>query len=191
MKAPGISAALALAAVLAVGQSALGATATVASRTVIHSLMNQTIDSGTATVGQKLSMQVVAPYPNSDSATWAGATVNAHVVHVQHASQGRKAELGLVFDRVVLRNGASAALHANLISLEQKRGSNLGHAALTTLGGMVVGNIIGKWIGTNAGGAMGAVGGALYGLNKKENFSVAAGSKVALQLTEPLTVRRP
>ena len=166
-------------------------TVTVGSGTAFHALMNQSLDSGTVAVGQQFTMQIVAPYPNGDSQTWSGANAVTHVVHAQHASQGRKAEVGFVFDRITLRNGASAQIHADLASMEQKKSSNLGHAALTTLGGMVAGNILGKWLGTNAGGAVGAVGGALYGINKKENFKVAAGSKAEFKLTESLTVVQP
>jgi hypothetical protein len=180
-----------LAATMSAPLAAFGATTTVSAGAKFHALMNQTLDSGTAQVGQRFTMQVVAPYPNGDASTWSGATITAHVVHVQHASQGRKAELGFTFDKVTLRNGRSAALSANLVSVEEKHSTNLGHIAFNTAAGMVVGNILGKWLGTNAGGAIGAVGGALYGINMKTNFSIGAGSKVDLQLASPLTITRP
>jgi hypothetical protein len=183
--------ALALAVTMSSPLAALGATTTAATGAHFHALMNQTLDSGAAQVDQHITMQVVAPYPNGDVSTWAGSYLTAHIVHVQHASQGRKAELGFVFDKITLRDGASAHISANLVAMEKKQGSNLGHAALTTLGGMVVGNILGKWLGTNAGGAAGAVGGALYGINQKTNFTIAAGSKVDVTLTQPLTVVKP
>jgi hypothetical protein len=191
MKLRGFFPALALAVTMSLPLAAVGATTTAPAGAHFHALMNQMLDSGTAQVGQHFTMQLVAPYPNDDVSTWAGSTLTAHIVHVQHASQGRKAELGFVFDKITLRNGAAAHISANLVSVEEKHGSNLGHAALTTLGGMVVGNILGKWLGTNAGGAVGAVGGALYGINQKTNFTIAAGSKVDLTLTLPLTVVKP
>lgn len=183
--------ALVLAATMSAPLVAFGATTTVPVGAKFHALMNQTLDSGTAQVGQRFTMQVVAPYPNGDASTWSGSTITAHVVHVQRASQGRKAELGFTFDKITLRNGRSAAMSANLVSVEEKHSTNLGHIAFNTAAGMVVGNILGKWLGTNAGGAVGAVGGALYGINMKTNFSIGAGSKVDLQLATPLTITRP
>jgi hypothetical protein len=43
---------------------------------------------------------------------------------------------------------------------------------------------------TNAGGAVGAVGGFLVGYNKKSNVTLKEGSNVQLTLTRPLMVRR-
>ncbi len=191
MSLRGFLPALVLAVTMSAPHAAFGATTTVAAGAKFHALMNQTLDSGTAQVGQRFTMQVVAPYPNGDASTWAGSTISAHVVHVQHASQGRKAELGFTFDKITLRYGRSASLSANLVSVEEKHSTNLGHIAVNTAAGMVVGNILGKWLGTNAGGALGAVGGALYGINMKTNFSIGAGSKIDLQLAAPLTITRP
>jgi hypothetical protein len=182
---------LALVACLSAPCAAMVATTTAAAGSQLHALMNQTLDSGTAYVGEEFSLQLVAPYPNGNDNTWSGSTVHAHVVNVQHASQGRKAVLEFLFDRITLRDGASAAMKATLVSVQEKHGSNVGHAALTAVGGMVVGNVLGKWMGTNAGGAVGLTAGALYGVNKKTNFSIAAGSAVVFQLSQSLTVVRP
>ena len=181
--------ALAVAAcVVITGTAALPATQTVASGTEMQGTMDQSLDSGTAHVGQHFTLHVRAPYPNYDDTTWSGSQVGAHVIYVQPAGQGRKPELGFVFDKITLRNGASAKLSADFVSVDRKQGSNLAFTAATTLGGMVVGNILGKWLGTNAGGAVGAVGGALYGINHKSNFNVPEGAKVVFELTRPLTV---
>lgn len=191
MKTRVILVALAVTVCLAAPGAAKAVTTTATTGTQLHALMNQTLDSGTAFVNEEFALQLVAPYPNGDDSTWSGSTVHAHVVKVQHASQGRKAELEFLFDKITLRNGASASLQATLVSVQEKHGSNVGHAALTTVGGMVVGNVLGKWMGTNAGGAIGATAGALYGINKKTNFSIAAGSAVVFQLSRPLTVVKP
>jgi hypothetical protein len=191
MKTRALLTVLALIGVLSAPCAAKVATTTAAAGTKLNAMMNQTLDSGTAYVGEDFTMQLVAPYPNGDAGTWSGSTVHAHVVNVQHASQGRKAVLEFLFDKITLRDGASAAMHATLVSVDEKHGSNVGHTALTALGGMVVGNVLGKWMGTNAGGAVGLTAGALYGVNKKTNFSIGAGSTVVFQLSQSLTVVRP
>jgi 7-keto-8-aminopelargonate synthetase-like enzyme len=56
---------------------------------------------------------------------------------------------------------------------------------------MIAGNILGKTIfHTNAGGAIGAVGGFLVGYNKKANITMKQGQNFQLTLTRPLMVRR-
>lgn len=174
--------------VLTTATATMAATQTIAAGTVMQGAMDQPLDSRTAQIGQHFTLHVQPPYPNYDGTTWSGSQVGAHVIYVQRAGQGRKPELGFVFDRITLRNGASAKLSADFVSVDRKQGTNIGFVAATTLGGMVVGNILGKWLGTNAGGAVGAVGGALYGLNHKSNFSVPEGAKVVFELTRPLTV---
>ncbi|MBV8596231.1 MAG: hypothetical protein JOZ50_08255 [Candidatus Eremiobacteraeota bacterium] len=168
--------------------AARAGTETVAAGTVMQGSMDQVLDSATANVGQHFTLHVRPPYPNYDDTTWSGSEVGAHVIYVQRAGQGRKPELGFVFDKVTLRNGASAKLSADFVSVERKQGSDLAFTAATTVGGMVVGNILGKWLGTNAGGAVGAIGGALYGINHKSNFTVPEGAKVVFELTRPLTI---
>jgi outer membrane lipoprotein SlyB len=47
---------------------------------------------------------------------------------------------------------------------------------------MIVGNYLGKHVGTNLGGAAGAAGGYLYASNMKANLNLAKGAQVQLQL---------
>jgi hypothetical protein len=69
--------------------------------------------------------------------------------------------------------------------------ANGGHVALTTLGGMLLGNAIGKTIfHTGGGGIVGAAGGLLYGVNKKSNFQLPQGSNVQITLNQTVTIRR-
>ncbi len=72
-----------------------------------------------------------------------------------------------------------------------QQNKNGGHVALTTIGGMIAGNILGKTIfHTNAGGALGAATGFLVGYNKKSNIVMKEGTSFQLTLTRPLMVRR-
>jgi hypothetical protein len=56
---------------------------------------------------------------------------------------------------------------------------------------MLVGNAIGKTVfHTNAGGAIGLIGGAMVGANNKTNFDVPQGAGATVQLDQTVTIRR-
>ncbi len=157
----------------------------------VNAVMRGQLDSGSAQVGDRFTMAVVAPYPESDQ-DLAGATINGEVIKVTQAGQGRTPELDLSFNTITLQNGTSYPLEAQMTGGGPKQKSRSGgHVALTTLGGLIAGNIIGKSIfHTNVGGAAGAVGGFLVGYNKKSNVELKQGTPVTLTLTRPLAVRR-
>jgi uncharacterized protein YcfJ len=73
--------------------------------------------------------------------------------------------------------------------VQERQPDNTGHVILTTAGGMVAGNIIGKWLGTNSGGAVGAAAGLLYGINQRRDITVPVGSEVTFQLEQAVTLR--
>jgi len=185
----------ALAGFLAIAITAAGAFAQVqpilTEGTTVTAIMDNQLDSGTANVGDQFSMHVTAPYPQDDD-RYAGATITGHVIKVVRAGRGVTPELQLAVDRLILTDGTVVDLPAQVTSAQtkqqQKNGANV---ALSTLGGMVLGNIIGKTVlHTNAGGAVGAVGGLLYGLNAKANVTLPAQAQVTLTLTHDVTVRR-
>jgi len=153
--------------------------------------LRDTVDTGQAHVGDRVVMDVVPPYPSGNPA-YQGATIIGHVTNVRKAGQGTKPELTINFDYMRLANGASAEINATMTGDQKKQQPvNYGHTALTTLGGMVVGNIIGKTIfHASGGGIVGAAGGALYGVNQKQNFQLPAGSNVQLTLNHSVTIRR-
>jgi hypothetical protein len=153
--------------------------------------MQDTIDSGSAYAGEHFTARVVAPYPNDDT-TFANAIVHGTVIKVIPAGQGRNPELHFSWDSMTLQNGASYPLNAEMTNGGPKQQNrNAGHVALTTIGGMIAGNILGKTIfHTNAGGALGAAGGFLVGYNKKSNVTLKQGDNFQLTLTRPLMVRR-
>ena len=171
--------------------AALAQTVTLSQGQSINVQMQDTIDSGSAYAGEHFTARVVAPYPNDDS-TFADAIVHGTVIKVVRAGQGVKPELHFSWDAITLQNGSSYPLNAEMTTggpSEQNR--NGGHVALTTIGGMIAGNILGKTIfHTNAGGAVGAATGFLVGYNKKANVVLKQGSNFQLTLTRPLMVRR-
>jgi hypothetical protein len=161
----------------------------VAVGTEMRGTMTQSLSSSNAYVGQVFLLDLQRPYPQNDAEEFAGAKVRGHVVRVSRAGQGREGNLEFVLDRIALTDGAWATISATPVTVQTRRPDNTGHVVLATAGGMVVGNILGKWLGTNSGGAIGAVGGLLYGLNQKRDVTVPAGSEVTFQLQQTMTLR--
>ena len=171
--------------------AALAQTVTLQQGQTVNVQMQDDIDSGTAYAGQHFTARVVAPFPNDDS-TFANAIINGTVVKVVPAGQGRNPELHFAWDSITLQNGSSYPINAIMTQGgPQSQNKNGGHVALTTIGGMLLGNAIGKTIfHTNVGGAVGAASGFLVGYNKKANITMKQGSNFQLTLTRPLMVRR-
>jgi hypothetical protein len=171
--------------------AALAQTVTLQQGQVINVQMNDNIDSGSAYAGERFTAHLVAPYPNDD-VTFANAVVNGRVIKVVPAGQGRNPELHFAWESITLQNGTSYPINAEMTQGgPQQQNRNAGHVALTTIGGMLAGNIIGKTIfHTNVGGAVGAAGGFLVGYNKKSNIQMKQGQNFQLTLTRPLMVRR-
>ncbi len=178
----------ALVAALAMTSVASARSMTLYSGTQINAKMDTTLDTATAYRGQRFTMHVTPPYASS---ALRGSYLSGHVVSVVHARQGVKPRLQLAIDRLYMRDGSSVEVDGQIIGDQQKKStSNLGHTALTALGGMLVGNAIAKTLfHTGGGGAVGLAAGALYGLNAKENFNLPVGSNVTVQTTHSVVVR--
>jgi hypothetical protein len=183
--------ALAIALAFLVPAIASAQTVTLPQGQTINVQTQDTIDSGSAYAGEHFTARVVAPYPNDDT-TFQNAIVHGTVIKVVPAGQGRNPELHFSWDSITLQNGASYPINAEMTQGgPQQQNKNAGHVALTTIGGMIAGNILGKTIfHTNAGGAIGAASGFLVGYNKKANITLKQGQTFQLTLTRPLMVRR-
>lgn len=159
--------------------------------TMVTSKMNQTIDSGSAHNGDKFSMTVVAPYPNSKS-VYNNAQLYGHVTQVVSAGQGQNPVLEFAFDRIVLADGRVANVKMTLQTQETQKHNNIGNVALTAAAGMIVGNMIGKTLfKSNLGGAAGLVAGALYANNKRTNVSMRQGSVVVMEMQQTVALSHP
>ena len=183
------SAALAFACVLPIAASAgpgeLSAGSTVTAK------MNSTIDSGSAHAGDTFSMTLLSPYP-SNNGVYANARLYGHVTHVVPAGQGQNPVLEFNIDRIVLADGRQASVSMMVQSQETQRHNNVGNVALTALGGMIVGNIIGKTVfKSNLGGAAGLIAGALYANNKRTNVSLRTGSVVVSEVRRTVALLSP
>lgn len=157
----------------------------------LNARMRTAIDTGKAHVGDRFVMDVVPPYPSGNPA-FQGAIIAGEITSVTSAGQGRKPSLGLQFDYLRLADGSTVDISATMTDDQRKQQSKNGlKVALATLGGMVLGNVIGKSLfGISGGGAVGAAGGLLYGLNGKANFSLPPGSNVQITLNQTVTIRR-
>ena len=157
----------------------------------INGRLRTTIDTGNAHVGDRFVMDVVPPYPSGNPA-FQGAIISGEVTSVTRAGQGTKPALGLQFDYLRLADGSTVDISASMTQDQRKQETaNGGHTLLTTVGGMLLGNAIGKTIfHTGGGGVVGAAGGLLYGINKKTNFQLQQGSDVQVTLNQTVTIRR-
>ena len=157
----------------------------------INGRLRADINTGSAHVGDRFVMDVVPPYPSGNPA-FQGAIIAGEVTSVTRAGQGTKASLGVQFDYLQLADGSTVDISASMTQDQrsQERKSGL-KTVLSTVGGMLLGNAIGKTIfHTGGGGVVGAAGGLLYGINQKTNFTLPSGSNVQITLNQTVTIRR-
>lgn len=160
---------------------------TVPAGTTMNATLNHTLSSKSAYVGEPVSMAVQQPAPDP---SLDGATVIGKVIEAAPASQGRNPKLEISVNGIKLANsGSTLPMAAKIVKIDITQKSNAVNEAAGAVGGMVVGNILGKWLGTNAGGALGAAGGYVLTSNAKQDLSVPAGALVGLQLLEPLALK--
>lgn len=148
--------------------------------TTLSGTINQTIDTAHAYVGEQVSVSNV-------SAPGAGiynATMYGTVTKVVRAAQGTPAQLRITLHTLRLSNGTQYAITGIVTGWQATTKNNALKEVAGAVGGMVVGNILGKWIfhGASGGGLVGAAGGYLLAKNNRQNMVVSAGSRVQVQL---------
>jgi hypothetical protein len=166
--------------------------ATLYAGAILYGQLNQSLNTGSAHVGDPFSLTVVPPYPNGDPG-FQGATISGVVSKVQSAGQGRNPEIVIVPRYIRMYDGTVVSIHGNVTSIaaQKSTGGTAAKAAIGALAGMLVGNAVGKTVfHTNAGGAIGLIGGAMYGANNKTNFDVPQGAGATVQLDQTVTIRR-
>lgn len=158
----------------------LAAPAQVAPGTRLSGTIDQSLNSGSAQVGQRFTLSHVSTTSGSGAVT--AGTITGHVTAVQRAGQGRPGRIDLDFDRLVT-NGQSYALAARATDVKVQTKSNVGKEILGAVGGMLVGNVLGKMIfHSGAGGAVGATGGFLLAKNNRQNVTIPQNSVVTVQV---------
>ncbi len=191
MRTTSTIAAMAIAAAIFLPMTASAAPGQLAAGAQLTAKMNSTIDSGSARANDRFTLTIVSPYPDNNS-VYAKAQLYGHVTRVVPAGQGRNAALEFAVDRIALVDGRQAAVPMVVQSQETQRHNNVGNVALTAVGGMIVGNIIGKTLfHTNIGGAVGLIAGALYANNQRTNVSLRQGSTVVMEVRRTVALVKP
>jgi hypothetical protein len=154
--------------------------------TNIVGTLSRDISTATAQIGDTFAINLTTPYPNDDP-SFANAYIRGHVAGVKRAGQGTQAQLGLSLDQVVFADGRTMPISGHVAAVDEQHKSAILQQAVGALGGMLVGNALGKILfKTSVGGAAGAVGGFLYANNLKTDFTVPKSSTVTVQTDVPL-----
>ncbi|HEY8296963.1 MAG TPA: glycine zipper domain-containing protein [Candidatus Baltobacteraceae bacterium] len=149
--------------------------------TTLNGTMTQSIDTKSAYVGQSVELTNVSSSDGSGAIR--GGKIYGHVTRVVHAGQGRKAQLQITFDRLVLPSGSTYAVDGIVTGMQANTKNNTVKEAAGAVGGMILGNIVGKTVfHTGVGGLLGAAGGYIIARNNRENMSVPQGSVVKVKL---------
>jgi hypothetical protein len=182
-------AALALLAAASLAPTALLAAQTLPAGTQFNAVLRSALDTKSAYTGQPVSLGVIAPLPRN-AVSLQDAVIYGHVSQVRAAGQGRNPELTVMVDKIVFANGQSQPLAGEITQITEKRDqSPVVKGAVGALGGMLIGNWLGKALfGGKAGGLIGAAGGYLLASNNKSNFHVPAGSAATVKLTGDLRI---
>jgi hypothetical protein len=148
--------------------------------TTLNGTIQQTLDTKSAEVGQPVTLTSVTSANASGAIV--GARLAGEVTKVVRAGQGRPAQIQLIFTRLRLADGTSYQVDGVVTGMKAATKNNALKEVGGALGGMIVGNVLGKAVGLNGGGIAGAAGGFLLAKNSKENMTVPAGSVVSVQL---------
>lgn len=170
---------------------------TVAAGTSFSTELTTNLSSETSQVGDRFTALLASPLSGGGrEAVPAGAVVEGRVVEVEATKKiGGRARLGLVFDTVVLPDGAQAPLSATLSEVgESQTKKDAIKIGAGTAAGALLGRVIGGGSKTkrSALGAIigGAVGTVLAARDEGEPIELPAGTVLTLSLEAPLTVMR-
>lgn len=159
------------------------------SGSIINATLDTSLNTATTYIGQPVTLTVSQSAQGTPSAL-AGATIYGKVVEAQAAAQGTNPSVQIGIDSIALANSADPQpIAAKVLKVDPIQGSMIAKEAAGTLGGMLLGNWIGKTMDSNQGGIIGAVGGYMLTSNSKANITVPAGTPVTLQLTDPLQLQ--
>ena len=168
--------------------------------------MNQTLNSGTARVGDRFQATVVTPvYASGVEVVPAGSIVEGHVIAASAArTRGREGQLAVQFDAVVVPDGTSHQLEGALTEVQDASAGkvdaenevsgnssdkrNVAYVGGGTVGGAVLGGAIGGGKGAGIGAIIGAGAGvAGVMLTKGKDAELKSGTEIGMVTVRPIT----
>ena len=164
-----------------------------AAGTDIVAALQSTVDTGKNHVGDKVVLRTLDDVRvNEMTVVPAGTTINGEVTHVDPAGRiAGGAELTLRFTELVMPGGTSYAIAAVPLRLEGKGDAK--ESAIEIGGGAVAGGVLGGVLGGKDDIAKGAAVGAVVGTGvavatKGDQIVLAAGQKMRVSLSEPISI---
>jgi hypothetical protein len=149
--------------------------------TEVTGTLQYALDSKTAYVGEN----VVLTNAGSPDGSVNRATILGTVTDVTRPSQGRTAQVAIHFDSLLLPDGSRTPVDGIVISMKVKTKSNVAKEVGGALIGMLAGNALGKTLGVNGGGVVGAIGGYMIAKDNRSDVVIPANTDVTVRLVNP------
>ena len=174
--------------------------------TVIRVRLNESLNSGTARIGDRFSTNVVEPvYAGSGvEVVSVGSKVWGRVTQVNRAQKRKPGNITVAFDSISLPNGRTAVINGSLTTLEAddvksdnertvKGGSNRKRDVVFIGGGVGAGAIIGGIAGGGKGAVIGGILGGALGtgarvLEKEKEAEVKSGTEFGVILNRSVSL---
>ena len=180
---------------------------TVPTNTVIRVRLNESLNSGTARIGDRFTTNVVEPAYGGTSGVEVvpvGSKIGGRVTQVNRAGKRTPGNITVAFDSITLPNGRTAVINGSLTTLEAdkvnadnegtvKGGSNRNRDAVFIGGGVGAGAIIGGIAGGGKGAVIGGILGGALGtgarvLEKEKEAEVKSGTEFGVILNRAVSL---
>ena len=180
---------------------------TVPTDTVIRVRLNESLNSGTARIGDRFTTNVVEPAYGGTSGVEVvpvGSKIGGRVTQVNRAGKRTPGNITVAFDSITLPNGRTAVINGSLTTLEAdkvnadnegtvKGGSNRNRDAVFIGGGVGAGAIIGGIAGGGKGAVIGGILGGALGtgarvLEKEKEAEVKSGTEFGVILNRAVSL---
>lgn len=149
--------------------------------TLLNGTIDQNLSSNHAYVGERVTLSNVTNDDGSGSVV--GGRLYGEVTQVVPAGQGTPGKIRMHFSRLVTHGGAVYSVDTQVTGVKAQTKNNALKEVGGALGGMLIGNAIGKTLFHVGGfGILGAAGGFLLAKNNRENVSISAGSVVQVRV---------
>lgn len=156
--------------------------------TSLDTILQQDLSTGKNTNNERFTLRVNNSL-QAGNQNLKEAEIQSHLENVVKAVKGKKASLSLVFDDIVLKNGATYPIDATLVNTQvetKTKGKFLQNTGLI-LGGAVVGHFLGNKAKFKHGALAGGAAASAFVLSSPGGEVVLKkGTKIKLKLKTPL-----